>query len=626
MSGPIKYINLDFFQQKDDLKEFLRGQSQYSDYDFEGSNFSIFLDTLSYYMSHNSFYTNFALNESFIDTAQQRGSVVSLAKALGYTPTSTLGARAIIDLWVSSSVSGRTSPLIIDKNTKFTTVVDSITYTFVTEETVTSSTKETIDGVEYFFFDNVSIKEGTPTTYQKVINNAQTLESDIGLTSQFEVPKIEIPNANIDTSTLTVTVKESSVNKSYIYTKAADVNYIISSDRVYWVNENKNGLYEIHFGDGNIGKAISHGDIVTLSYLVSSGSSPNKASTFSLADNIGSSVEGIIITTVSAAAGGDEKEDIESVRFAAPKNFEAQNRAVTAEDYKSILLRDYPRIDSISVWGGEDASPQQFGKVFISIKPTDGFSITDEEKNTITKTILDKRNVVTITPELVDPDYTFIEINTNIKYDPNGTFKKASELRADVISAIQEFNTNNLGKFESIFRLSKLMTKIDSVNSAIKSNYTTVTLKKEWVPENTTSNLISTRIAKKEFIFNKGFNLPYSGYLGAITSSQFSYTYVDSTTNNCLLKDDGLGNLKMYTVNQLTGAESEVLNNGVSPVDAIIDYTNGTITINSILGTLSNYGTAIDIRVDPIDSNLKPIRNQLVSIQSDDITVTIEQE
>ena len=587
---------LDYDTIKANLKSFLEDQTELADYDFSGSVLNTLLNVLSYNTYINAFYNNMTVNEAFLDSAQLRANIVSKAKELGYIPRSVTGATAVIDLTIAGTATSD-GQITVPKYTQFSTIIDSNTYTFNTlnalniiKDVDNEYTKTSID-----------IKEGTPITHR---HSANSFNAD---------QKFSIPNFDIDTSTLTIEVENSlSDSTSRTFISAGEFNTITGTDLVYWLVEGMDGYYEIQFGDDVVGKDVDHGNIIISSYLISNKDQPNKASTFIPVSDISGFSEGITVTLDTAAYGGADRESNSSIRFLSPKIYEAQNRAVTAADYRSILLRDYTNIDSISVWGGEDNIPPVYGSVYISLNPTDGYVISDTTKEDIAADILKKRNVVTVTPVFVDPYKTYLEITSTVKYNSRNTTKTGVTLKNEVLSAITSFNTNELGEFEAYFKYSQLTGIIDDVDTAIENNLTEVKMINRFTP---TLNLT----APYSITFNNSLEHPYTGFLGAVTSTKFMCTDSSSITqNNCHFADNGTGVMTIISTDIITGIESTIESN-----TGTVDYDTGELTLNDNFFPLSYTGTYIELKATPDVFDIVPTRNQLIVIDSGDVTLSM---
>src|SRR6056300_327165 len=429
MASKLNISQLNFDAIKANLKRFLSNQSQFKDYDFEGSGMSVLLDLLAYNTHYLSYNANILANEMFIDTADLRNSIVSLAKALGYTPNSPRAANADINVVVNNATG---ASLTMNAGTQFTTSVDGVNYNFVT---TSSNTITPVDGV--YTFSNLNIYEGTYVTYQY---NVDTSDVD---------QRFLIQSANADTSTLSVQIQNSSVDTTTnTYTKATSITELDGTSKVYFLQEAEDGKFEIYFGDGVIGKALEDGNIIILKYVVTNKTAANGASSFSLSGNIGGFSD-VSITVNSNAANGAEAQSNESIKFNAPKSYSAQDRAVTIEDYKTKVRELYANSKSVSAWGGEDAETPFYGRVYISINPTSGSTLTDTTKDSIV-TQLKKYSVASVTPVIIDPETTSLLLTSTVKYDEKATTKTSATLKTDVTNALTGYNNDTLNQFDNI--------------------------------------------------------------------------------------------------------------------------------------------------------------------------------
>jgi hypothetical protein len=466
MTDRLRVTELDFDEIKTNLKNFLKNQNEFTDYDFEGSGLSVLLDILAYNTHYNAYYLNMIANESFLDTALLRNSVVSHAKKFGYIPRSSTAARAIVNFTVNSLNSTPGSLTLPKGYTFISSLVDNKIYKFVTLDDVTVSKVGT-----NFTFQNLKIYEGS-------LNRFSFTHSESSNPKQI----FTIPDENIDISTLKVSVQQSVSNtNSIVYNLATDVINLTSNSNVYFLQEGLNSQYQIYFGDDVIGKKIPDGGVVNVTYLSTNGSIVNKANNFIATTPI-SSYTTFTVQSVSSASGGSEKESVDQIKFSAPLQFISQNRAVTKNDYVKIIQQKYPQFDAVNVWGGEENIPPVYGKVFISAKPKLGFEVSDTEKDYFINEIVKPISVLTVTPEFVDVDYNFIKLISTVYYDPTKTTLNTSTLQSKITTAINSFSNLNLNKFNSIFSSSKLRTNIDNSDVSVVSNELEIFLSKRFRP------------------------------------------------------------------------------------------------------------------------------------------------
>jgi hypothetical protein len=580
----INVTTLDFDDIKKNLKTFLSGQSEFQDYDFEGSAMAVLLDVLAYNTHYNALYNNLAINEMFLDSARKRNSVVSLSKMLGYSPRSATCAKATITLTVSAPGSGANT-LTLPAYTPFTTTIDGASYTFYTTGSVvaTSST-----GV--FTFSNLVITEGTPLTFNITV----------GTNTRYI-----IPNSEIDLNTLTVRVQESASSSVYTtFTKAETLIGVDSATKCFWVKEIDEGLYELTFGDGNLGRSLDTGNIVHLNYFVSSLDAPNKARQFTYGGGTLISGAAMSITTTGIAANGAAAEDIDSIRFNAPRMYASQNRAVTPDDYKAIVYSQFSDASSVTCWGGEDNNPPVYGKVYICVKPKDADKLTTTQKAALVATILDQRNVVSVQPIIVDPEYINIALTVTVYYNEQATSKTASEIAAGVTNTINAYNANDLSRFDGVFRYSKLSKLIDNSDQAITNNITTVLLRRELnVRYNTSAQYILNMINP---IWSSG--QPEESF----RSTGF---YVAGSDELHYLDDDGVAHVRLFRFGP----------NGikiiVNPTIGNIDYAKGVVDIKNLhITALADIDLEISIR--PLSNDVVSALTQIAQIAKDHLKVT----
>ena len=502
----LRVTELDFFSIRNNLKNYLRSQSEFTDYDFEGSGMSVLLDVLAYNTYYNGFYLNMAANEAFLDTAQLRQSVLSHAKAINYVPTSSRGALARINVKVTPE---GTEPIIgtltLEKYTRLLgRDKDGVNYPFVTINANTVS-----KSANTYTFSNVFIKQG------EVITN-QFLMTTNNVTRRFEVP-----SANVDTTTMVVTVQDSASNThTWEYKSAGNITDLTSESLVYFVEENEKLGYTVYFGDDVIGKAPKVGNIINITHLDTIGAISNNINDFAFTQKIGGTYSNnVAVSTVDVSYGGQNKEAINQIRFRAPQYYTAQNRAVTVGDYESLITKDYNNIDAVTIWGGEDNDPPVYGKVYISLKTKGFYALSNLEKENIKNQLITNRNVITVTPEIVDPNYVFILVRGKVTYRPELTSKTANELLTTVKNSINNYVAKELNTFKSTFRKSKLSFYIENSDPSITGADIYIYLQNR--------QLISTGVNKKYVI---DFNTPLSK--GTFTQKLYSYpqiTVLDSS-------------------------------------------------------------------------------------------------
>lgn len=598
MAQNLNVTELDFDQIKKNLKNFLKTQSEFNDYDFEGSGLSTLLDVLAYNTHYNAMNAHFSLNEAFLDSAQIRGNIVTRAKLLGYIPRSVLSPRATVNIVVdvTNEVGTVPSTLTLPRGTKLSTNVDGTEFRYVVlnEHQVSLNTDEsTSPNTRTFTFNNVTVVEGTRKTLKYRVDN------------DIENQKFQLSDDDADTSTLRVLVQANEESSAFDnYTQFESLLNVNSTSKVYYLQENSNEYYEIYFGDGVTGNKPTNNNIVTLDYIFTQGSESNGAKTFTIVDNVGG-FSNVTITTVAAATGGTEKETNESIRFNAPLTFTSQNRAVTSDDYRAIIQKSFSNIKSISCWGGEDNDPPDYGKVFISIKPLVGDNLTQSEKDNITGTILKGKNVVSITPTMVDPSFTFLELDVHFKYNPNLTDRSDVELQSVVRDTISDYNFNELEKFDGVFRHSKLTRAIDNADPSIQNSTVRPFMFMNITPANNAANNFELKFVEPFF---------RTGAPTDFTISSTSFTLNGETVFFGDTEITGSTNRKVIIYKVVNGVNVTVNNNA-----GLVDHEKGIITLNNFIPDTT---ASIRITVTPNSLDLAPLRNQLISIDPLRVTVT----
>ena len=591
----LEISQLNFDQIKANLKQYLSNQNTFKDYDFEGSGMAVLLDLLAYNTHYLSYHANIAANEMFIDTADLRPSIVSLAKALGYTPNSVRAPYADINVVVNGATG---ATLTMNAGTQFTTTVDNVNYNFVT---VGSNTISPVDGV--YTFSNLKIYEGTYVSYNYTANTTDVDQ------------KFLINSENADTSTLTVQVQESATDTTTnTYTKATSITELDSDSKVYFLQESDDGKFEVYFGDGVVGKAIANGNIVILKYVVTNKTAANGASSFALSGNIGGNTN-VTITVNSNAANGSEAETKESIKFKAPKSYSAQDRAVTVNDYKVKVEEIYSNTGSVSAWGGEDNDTPFYGRVYIAIKPITGSTLTDTTKTDII-TQLKKFSVASVTPVIVDPETTSVLLTSTIKYDEKQTAKTSTEIKTLVTAAVTNYNTNTLQKFDSVLRYSKLLETIDDSDTSILSNITTLKLRKPFTPSLSTSTNYTVNFSNALYNPHSGHNTSSGGIL---SSTGFK---VANDSNVYFFDDDGEGNVRRY---YLVGSVRTYTDNTAGT----INYSTGAIAINALtIASIENIrgaaSTVVELTVTPNSNDVVPVRAQVIDIDVANSSFTVQ--
>lgn len=466
----IQITELDFNNIKNNLKTFLQSQNILKDYNYEGSALSILLDVLAYNTQYNAYYLNMVANEMFLDTALVRNSVVSHSKLLGYVPKSAIAPQAIVNLTMYQVTN---ATLVMPKYTNFLSeAIDGINYSFVTTDATTVSVVN-----NQAFFGNTVIKQGT------VASSSYLVDATTNPNYTFT-----INDTNIDTTTLQVLVQQSSSNSSYeIYTAASNYLSLTGDSMVYFLQEGLNGYYQIYFGDGILGKKLNNGNLVKTSYLVTSGTLGASANSFILMDQI-SGFSNNMVATVSSASQGSGKESISSIKFQAPKNYASQGRAVTKEDYITAIQQNNLgySFDAVNVWGGQENDPPVYGQVFASVKPAGAYSLTQTQKQRLIEDVIKPISMMTVVPTLVDPDYTYIKITTNVLYDPRKTSLSIGQIKETVKTSIFNLAQSSLNTFNSTFVATDFTNAINNSEQSIITNEITLQIQKKFYPNLTT--------------------------------------------------------------------------------------------------------------------------------------------
>jgi hypothetical protein len=489
----LQITNLDFGSIKSSLKSFLKQQNTLQDYDFDSSALSILVDLLAYNTQYNAYYLNMVANEMFLDSAVQRNSVVSHAKLLSYVPKSAVAPKAVVNLTVNQVTTGS---LTLPKFTTFLSEsVDGVNYNFVNTDAITVNVS-----ANTAFFDSLEISQGVAASYSFTYDSASNPQQIF-----------EIPDANIDKSTLTVSVQVSSSNNfSETYVLASDYMKLSPTSKVYFLQEGMNGNYQVYFGDGILGQNLNNNNIVNVSYITTDGTSSVGANSFTIMQSVGG-FSNTVVTPVLAAYNGAERETIESIKFSAPKAYAAQGRAVTKEDYVYLIQNNTNSIpiDSVSVWGGEENVPPVYGQLFCAVKPSGAFTLTPTQKQRLITEVIKPISVLTVTPVVVDPDYNYLLVDTKVLYDPRKTTLTSGQIKDSVISTINQFSQDTLNTFNSTFKMPELTTRIQSSNPSIVTNETSIRVQKKIYPSLNTSTT---------YYLNFGFKIKKNFFNAGVTS------------------------------------------------------------------------------------------------------------
>lgn len=581
--------NLDFNDIKVALKDYMRAQSDFTDYDFEASALSQLLDVLAYNTYYTAFNTNMVVNELFLDSSTLRDNVVSLAKQLGYTPKSITAPNAVVDLVLTFN-GGAPASVLFRAGSGFVSNYDGSLYRFILKEDYSAPVINKV-----VTFDNLPIYEGSLVNTRTVVDT--TVKNQ----------RFKIDNAAADTNTLRVKVYESANSSVYdLYEPANNILDITSTDKVYFINEIEDESYELFFGDGILGKKLDNGQVIEISYIVTNGDSTNGAKTFrfngTLEDENGAKLTlpftTTTLTTVEPATGGADIESIDKIKYNAPKYYGSQNRAVTSNDYASIVRNLYPAVSDIIVFGGEDQEPPAYGKVFLSVKPNSAASLSSFTKNDLKKN-LKKYTVASIQPEFVDPSVLYVEMDSEIYFDGTKTKLLSTEIATKVTTGIQEYlKTSDTEKFNGKFRYSKFIGVVDGADRAVNSNDTDITMRKDFTAQINKSSYY-------EICYQNPFlidcNNPVVWSTGMTVFEFPNYTsYLE----------DRDGKLVLYRLDSLTG-EKILLNDSIGTVN----YAKGEIEMFNftiLKGSFSD--NHIELRVKPANRDIQVKREMYLDV------------
>jgi len=578
--------NLDFEDIKIALKDYLRAQTEFTDYDFEGSALSNLIDVLAYNTYYTAFNTNMVVNELFIESATLRDNVVALAKQLGYRPKSATSPTAYISFTATYPNTTTDTELFLRRGTGFIASYDNNVYQYVVTDDVKAQVSNNIAT-----FTNVPVKEGTLLTNSFAVNTS--------LKSQ----RFILDNRNIDTNTIKVKVYPTGSGANEPYLVADNILDVDSSSKVFFIDEIEDERYEIIMGDGILGAKLDNGALIEVSYITTSGPESNGVRTF-VFSGVLENVNGVTpnvdvsITSTVASAGGEEIETTAKIKYTAPKAYGTQDRAVTAQDYEAIVRRVYPATSDIIIFGGEDQDPPQYGKVFIALKPKDASYLTSLTKNEIV-TELEKYVVASVEPKLVDPSILFVELTSKIYYDRNKTDMTPAQVRDKVIGNVQSYlDTSDTEKFNGKFRYSKTVAVIDDSDRAINSNLTEVTMRKDFIPQ-----LNSTFYY--EVCFQNAFDSECDDPV--LSSTGFRVT---EYPNFDVYLEDKEGKIILYRLDGVTG-EKVLLDSEVGE----IDYVKGELKMYALtIIKGSFFDNRISLRVKPLSNDIKAMREVYLDV------------
>ena len=599
-NNKIKTTDLGFDEIKANLKSFLQSQTALQDYDFEGAALSVILDVLAYNTHYNSLYTNLAVNESFLDSASKRSSVVSRAKEVGYIPHSATSSKAKVSLTITPSTSSAVSTtLTLPAYQQFTATIDGIQYSFYNLEAQTAFLNTSTNK---FVFENVEIYEGNVLSFK--------YEAADGI-------RYIIPNTDVDLATLKVRVADTSTSTARTtFVRQENILNLNGSSTVFFVKEIEGELYELEFGNNIIGKALVPGNIVELTYLVTNKALGNGIRTFTYSGStlIAGTTQ---VTTTSTASGGADIEEIESIRYNAPRSYASQNRVVTVDDYRTFIYSNFTDAEAVNVWGGESNVPPQFGRVFVSVKPRNATILTQAQKDNLLSKLKDK-NVVSITPVIVDPEYLNVRVDVSVYYNPRLTSLTANEIKTLVINTIKNYNTTNLNSFTGIFKHSNLSSLIDSAEPSIISNILTVKLSTGGAPSYDT--LATYRVELGNPIYGSG--VPEQ----SITTTGF---YIAGRTEIMYMEDLPLdstnGLIRLYYFDE--NDNKVYYKTYGSKETPAVNYKTGSIVVEGLtvtgLDLVTAEGTLGQWIIKPQSNDVVSVRNQLVTIPEEKINVNL---
>jgi hypothetical protein len=592
-NSSIALTQLDFDSIKTSLKTYLSEQNEFQDYDFEGSNLSVLVDILAYNTYQNAFYLNMVGNEMFLDSARLRDSVISHAKELNYLPRSFTSSKADLRLTITPTDTNKNS-IVVPKGTGFISRVDDYSFTFTTTENLVITNK--VNGS--FVSDTITVYEGNYLSDTYAVNYANPLV-------------FKINNKNVDISSVAVTIIEDNGSVNIEYSRATSLFGYDESSTVFFLQPGIGDLYEVVFGDGVVGRKPKNNAIVIIEYRTSNGELPNGAFRFINAGRIDNEAN-VAITTVKAAADGAVAEDLNSIKFNAPRAFTTQERAVTAEDYENLLKASFPEINAVTAYGGEDANPPQYGRIFVSVDLTDVDGLPKIKEDEY-KRFLRSRASVAMEPLFITPDYTYLKVDSTVRYNINRTGLNPEDIRTYVIDSILNYALTNLNSFAKTFRYSKLVQAIDATDASVVSNETDIVLVKYLSPVlNTPLNLtIDFKNPLTQEIPLLGDEHPIIDVHG-ITSTPFTYTGI----LNCVLEDNGDGLVRIVTP---VGANHKKI------VDiGTVDYDTGIVRLNNF--NIQNFsGTSLKIYAEPRSRDITAIQNVILNIIEPDVNITIEQ-
>ena len=590
--------NLDYFEIRNSLRDYLRANSDFTDYDFEGSVFSNLLDLLAYNTYYTAFNTNMVANEMFLDSATLRDNVISIAKQLGYTPRSATAPEADINCTIDVSSAGTLNSLVFKRGSGFITTIDNGLYQYILQD----DAKAAVNGNQAIF-ENLKIYEGT------LIKQYLTVSSN--------APEVILDNVGIDVSTIRVNVYDSLTSTTFnIYTLSENILTLSPASQVFFVTEIEDENYKVSFGDGTLGKNLTPGQYVEVTYMVTAGEVTNSARVFTFngvvedENGVIFGINDVAVTVNSASYGGASIETVDSIKRNAPSLFGTQNRAVTSADYEAICRRIYPSIADVYSFGGEESIPPEYGKVKIVIKPSNAAFLTSFTKRQIQNEIK-KFSVGSITPEIIDSSILYIELKSKIYFQSSLTNKKPDAIRSAIIKNVESYLKNSdTEKFGGKFRYSRLVSAIDSTDKSVRSNLTEIIMRKDFYPS-------LNNKAYYELCFNNPFD--YDNDQLALTSTGF---VVQEYPNFTSYIEDRDGKIVLYRLDSQTGTKI-ILNSNIGN----INYVTGEIQmfdVTIIKGSFDD--NRIEVRLRPQFNDIIAIREMFLDVDIAQSTFTIIQE
>ena len=593
-NSALTVANTNFNDIKASLKSYLQSQSTFKDFNFEGSNINVLLDVMSYNTFLNNFYLNQVASESFLDSAQLRDSIVSHAKTLNYLPRSDTSAKAVVNIEISPA--NTPDNIVMPKYTEFTTSVESNSYTFTTNEGITI----TADANGNYFANNVDIFEGEVVTELFEVNTANSDQ------------RFVLSNEEIDTDSLSVKISTSSTDTSNAEWKSSLSSIGLSgTSNVYYIVPAEGEKYELQFGDGVLGKALVNGNVIEASYRKCNANSANEASVFVNSGGI-QGFNNVAVTTVSVASGGGFSESNNSIKFNAPKALTIQDRTVTTDDYKTILKQQFNEIETLNVYGGENSNPPEFGKVIITVDLKNADGIPNSKKKEI-EDFVSLRSPLGISAKVIDPEFLFVDISSEVRYNPNITTKSDNEILTLVSTAINNHAVATINDFNAKLRISKLSAAIDAADPSILNSENSVLLQKKFIPTLNTNQSVTLEFNNpviQELPDSSGI---FADNNGTITSTSFTF----GGLSECSLRDNGDGVIQVV---QQDGTVLTVQNNNIGSVD----YTNGSVKLTNF--NVSTFtGDSIVVSAVPLNKTLSSDKNLILSYNKTP-SITIVQE